>query len=321
MRRRSLRTRVALGALAVGAAFWTADKRLGVGISEEGVVVLRNAERPWTLVDGKHWQITSEHTEDPSVTDEAEGTRGVCAAGMVEVRGTMKRDSPQRGPVEFLQDETCTHWISRDFPARCEQFDQEKWVGLSRDLPTTDEHFCMDRYEYPNLKGAYPVILVTWHEAEALCQVRSERLCTEDEWTFACEGEQATPYPYGYERDENACVIDRAWRQYDDRAFANRGSDVAKNELDYLWDGEASGARPKCRSSFGVYDMTGNVDEWTRSTEHEGYMSIFKGGYWGPVRARCRASTRAHNEDFMFYQQGFRCCGDVPAPEDGGSPE
>jgi sulfatase modifying factor 1 len=320
LKKRSPLARVVLGVLAVGASFWSAHKRVGSDISEEGLVGLHRAERPWTLIDGKYWELASDHAEDTSITDEAEGTRGVCPSGMVEIQGTMKRDS-ERGPVEYLQDTTCTHWINRDFPARCARFDPDKWSALARELPTAPEHFCIDRFEYPNLKGAYPLILVSWHEAEALCKVRSERLCTEDEWTFACEGEQALPYPNGYDRDEKACVIDRAWRQYDDRAFAVRGSEAAKSELDFLWDGETSGSRPACRSPFGVYDMTGNVDEWTRSTEREGYSSIFKGGYWGPVRARCRASTRAHNEDFMFYQEGFRCCADTPEPSDAGSAE
>jgi formylglycine-generating enzyme required for sulfatase activity len=142
-------------------------------------------------------------------------------------------------------------------------------------------------------------------------------LCTEDEWTFACEGEEATPYPTGYMRDETACVIDRPWKLFDERRLAVRDSTLAIAEIDYVWQGEASGARPGCRSPFGVYDMTGNVDEWTSSVQHEGYRSIFKGGYWGPVRARCRAATRAHNEDFYFYQQGFRCCTDAPRAEEG----
>ena len=83
-------------------------------------------------------------------------------------------------------------------------------------------------------------------------------------------------------------------------------------ELDRLWQGEASGHAPRCRSPFGVYDMTGNVDEWTTSVMPGERPSILKGGYWGPVRTRCRPSTRAHGETFSFYQQGFRCCSDVP---------
>jgi formylglycine-generating enzyme required for sulfatase activity len=181
-------------------------------------------------------------------------------------------------------------------------------------------HFCIDRYEYPNRKGAYPIIAVTWNEAKAWCEKDGERLCSEDEWTFACEGGEAMPYPNGYTRDEQACVIDRPWKLFDAQRFAVRDGPLAEAEVDYLWQGEASGSHPACRSVFGAHDMIGNVDEWTASVQHGGYRSVLKGGYWGPVRARCRASTRAHNEDFYFYQQGFRCCSDVPSPAgDGGT--
>jgi acyl carrier protein len=61
-----------------------------------------------------------------------------------------------------------------------------------------------------------------------------------------------------------------------------------------------------------VYDLTGNVDEWTDGKISRGNRSILKGGYWGQVRARCRPSTRVHGEDFACYQQGFRCCADWP---------
>jgi sulfatase modifying factor 1 len=39
-----------------------------------------------------------------------------------------------------------------------------------------------------------------------------------------------------------------------------------------------------------------------------------KGGYWGPVRDRCRPMTIAHDENFAFYQIGFRCCSEASAP-------
>jgi hypothetical protein len=268
--------------------------------------------RPWTLVNGKSWELHADETEPPATTDAAEGTRGACPVGMVEVKGAMKVDSA-RGSVEGLQDLTCTHWINRDFPERCAVFDREKWLSTSLDLPTRPLHFCIERFEHPNRKRAFPIIAVTWYEARDWCKSEGERLCTEDEWTFACEGEEAKPYPMGYTREENTCVIDRAWRPFDASRLAARDSSLAVAEIDFMWQGEASGSRPTCRSPFGVYDMTGNVDEWTSSVQRDGYRSIFKGGYWGPVRARCRASTRAHNEDFYFYQQGFRCCTDVPA--------
>ena len=150
------------------------------------------------------------------------------------------------------------------------------------------------------------------------CKKGSKRLCTESEWTFACEGEEVRPYPYGWTRDTTACVIDRSWRPFAEGALQPRDGDNARQELDRLWQGEPSGSRGGCKSPFGVYDMTGNVDEWTRSVNSTGFASVLKGGYWGPVRARCRPATRAHNEDFVAYQQSFRCCGDsnaeIPAP-------
>ena len=299
-----------------GVAFALTHDHVSPSLETEALVRGLAPSRPWALVEGKSWQIQVDESEDPAVTDQAEGTRGACPPGMVEVSGAMKLDGP-RGSVEWLQDGTCTRWINRDFPARCAEFDRSAWLAASRDLRTRPLHFCIDRYEHPDRKGAYPIIAVTWYEAKARCESQGRRLCTEDEWTFACEGEEAMPYPTGYTRDEQACVIDRPWKPFDQRRIGVRDSTLALAEIDYAWQGEPSGARPACRSPFGVYDMTGNVDEWTSSVERTGYRSVFKGGYWGPIRARCRASTRAHDEDFYYYQQGFRCCGEVPAADAG----
>ena len=308
------RTRVLGCTFAIIVSLAMAHDHSGSALAIEGLLAPAPPTHPWTLVDGKYLQITSIESEDPAITDDAEGTRGSCPAGMVEVKGSMKIDG-ERGSVEGLQDTTCTDWISRDFPERCATFDAPRWQRIVAELPIRPEHFCIDRFEYPDRKGAYPVVAITWREAGALCQEGGRRLCSEDEWTFACEGEDARPYPTGYLRDEKACVIDRTWRLFDERLLAVRDSPQAISEIDFAWQGEPSGARPLCRSPFGVYDTTGNVDEWTRSVQREGYASVFKGGYWGPVRARCRASTRAHNEDFYFYQEGFRCCADPPVAE------
>ncbi|MEZ4293557.1 MAG: SUMF1/EgtB/PvdO family nonheme iron enzyme [Polyangiaceae bacterium] len=271
----------------------------------------------WRLFREHHWQIvTDKPIESRDVTDAAEGNRGVCPAGMIEVKGQMKLDpSPNafydKKSVEEMQKTTCTRWINRDFPERCAEFDRDKWLELSKDLATKPMHFCIDRFEYPNQKGAFPVIMVNYHESQALCEEQGKRLCDEAEWTFACEGDEALPYPYGYSRDDDACTIDKKWRAYNGAAFANREADPARDELDRLWQGKASGAMARCKSPFGVYDMTGNVDEWTRTVREYERPSILKGGYWGPVRTRCRPSTRSHDENHTFYQQGFRCCSEA----------
>jgi len=291
---------------------------------------LRRGSEPrfeWRSVDRKHWQAQALRgtaaptaSEPPEVTDAREGNSAGCPSGMVRVKGSARMElfGPMSGEIERLQDAACTDWISKDFPARCRTFDREKIASEVAKLPTKPLDFCMDRFEYPNVLGESPVIVVTFREAESLCKKSQKRLCSESEWTFACEGEEVRPYPYGYTRDATACVVDRAWRPFTEGALQPRDGTKAREELDRLWQGEPSGSRAACKSPFGVYDMTGNVDEWTRTVKSTGYASVLKGGYWGPVRARCRPATRAHNEDFVAYQQGFRCCaesnGAVPAP-------
>ena len=258
--------------------------------------------------------------EAPALTDAREKSSAGCATGMVRVKGNFRVElhGEASGEIERIQDGACTDWISKEFPARCRTFDHARIDEEVAKLPTRPLDFCMDRFEYPNVLGQNPLIVVTFHEAEALCKKSSKRLCNENEWTFACEGEEVRPYPYGYTRDATACVVDRNWRPFAEGALQPRDGAGARAELDRLWQAEPSGSRGACRSPFGVYDMTGNVDEWTRSARSTGFTSVLKGGYWGPVRARCRPATRAHNEDFIAYQQGFRCCGDantaVPAP-------
>ena len=59
--------------------------------------------------------------------------------------------------------------------------------------------FSIDRYPYPNQKGAAPRTGVTVSEARSLCEAGGKRLCTELEWEAACKGPAGALYPYGFE--------------------------------------------------------------------------------------------------------------------------
>ena len=47
-----------------------------------------------------------------------------------------------------------------------------------------------------------------FHQAELKCAAVGKRICTESEWTLACEGPSMPPFPYGYVRDANKCTGD-----------------------------------------------------------------------------------------------------------------
>ncbi|HSQ64438.1 MAG TPA: SUMF1/EgtB/PvdO family nonheme iron enzyme [Polyangiaceae bacterium] len=235
----------------------------------------------------------------------APGMRGAstCPNGMVEVQGDYCPSVEQK----------CLRWLDPDTMMRCAEFAPTGDCGMR----TSHKHFCIDRYEYPNSPGTKPAVMVSWNQAREACSIQGKRLCGEQEWTLACEGSERLPYPYGYARSPDACNIDRPHPEPDERKLADpRTRDAEVARLDQR---DPSGAHDACVSPFGVYDMTGNVDEWVVNPSGRPYKSGLKGGYWGPVRDRCRPMTIAHDENFAFYQIGFRCCADPgtsvrPAP-------
>lgn len=220
---------------------------------------------------------------------------GPCPADMVAVSGRYCEQLSQR----------CEHWIKKS-QGRCGRFSSEvRCLGRERPL-----EFCIDRYEFPNQRGAIPAVMVSWYEADAMCRSLGKRLCNDSEWTLACEGAARQPYPYGdgMLRDDTACNIDRPYHLPDFDAFSSpRG---AASEVARLDQRLASGEMERCKSPAGVHDMTGNVDEWVVNESGKPHVSGLKGGYWGPIRARCRPMTTFHNPPFRFYQIGFRCCRD-----------
>ena len=206
----------------------------------------------------------------------------------------------------------CKHYTDEKMDRCREFFPTSRCIG-----PSYAKHFCIDVYEYPNRPGEKPLLAVNWDEAVALCSREGKRLCTAIEWSLACEGHGRLPYPYGYTRDKTACNIDKPYRFPDNSAFANPATRA--KEIARLDQREPSGSRSGCVSPFGVFDMTGNVDEWVllESGSHDKppYKSGLKGGYWGPVRNRCRPITATHNRWHSGYQIGLRCCQDSGADD------
>lgn len=228
-----------------------------------------------------------------SVTPPA-GSGAGCGEGQVEVEGDY---------CPFVE-QSCLRWLDPETKLRCAEFAPSVCHGK-----LVHKHFCIDRFEYPNKPGVKPNVMVTWYQARDACAAQGKRLCGDSEWTLACEGQERLPYPYGYSRNAEACNIDKPYIVPDEKALGNPATrDAEAARLDQR---EPSGARESCVSPYGVHDMSGNVDEWVVNESGKPFKSGLKGGYWGPVRTRCRPMTTAHDENFAFYQIGFRCCSDL----------
>ena len=234
--------------------------------------------------------------------DANEGSDNSCPSDMVLVDGSYC--------TRLLQ--PCYEWVSGGVK-RCARFGPSRCEGIRE-----HKRFCIDRYEYPNIAGVKPVVMVSWVDARRACEIEDKRLCLSTEWTFACEGEQDLPYPYGFVRDASACNFEVRMPIPGPRFDVFKEPRKVGDEVARLDRRVESGSSKKCISPFGVHDMTGNVDEWVVNEDHfaipnlpddkRPYVSGLKGGYWGPIRAACRPITTAHGKLFRFYQIGFRCC-------------
>jgi formylglycine-generating enzyme required for sulfatase activity len=212
-----------------------------------------------------------------------------CPADMVEIDGAFCKRLVQR----------C---LERRKPWQCALFEEPSVC----EGESVSMRFCIDRFEWPNRRGELPVVMSSWRDAKAACEGSGKRLCTDSEWTLACEGPDRLPFPYGYRRDAEACPIDKRSPRVDERRL--HASQTRDAELARVDQREPSGARPRCVSAFGVHDLTGNVDEFVVNESGVPHKSALKGGNWGEFRNACRPATRKHDEAWRFYQTGFRCC-------------
>jgi hypothetical protein len=168
-------------------------------------------------------------------------------------------------------------------------------------------------YSWPNVKGVRPEVMNNFYQAQVKCAAVGKRMCTESEWTFACEGPEMKPFPHGFVRDPNKCNGDHEWDHPNMKKVAQRDP----KELARLWKGVPSGSQPQCISDFGVADLPANNDEVVASEQPAGsrwdlYSSVHTGGPWYKgVRNQCRPKIYTHDEGFYYYFLGFRCCSEA----------
>lgn len=143
------------------------------------------------------------------------------------------------------------------------------------------------------------------------CARAGKRLCTDQEWLRACRGAASSIYPYGDQRRDGVCNDRRATHPAVE-LFGDRPNPFAHLDsacINQLPDGlDRTGENPGCVSADGIYDMMGNLHEWTADPS-----GTFRGGYYVDTYRNgegCLYRTRRHHVGYSDYSTGFRCCAD-----------
>ncbi|MCE1245922.1 MAG: SUMF1/EgtB/PvdO family nonheme iron enzyme, partial [Firmicutes bacterium] len=164
---------------------------------------------------------------------------------------------------------------------------------LRKSTPSTKEDKEREIEGMPDEKLDFPVVRVSYNDAESYAQFYEKRLPTEAEWYLAASGGDGREYPWG--------------NQWDDKLVEPEnigGRSVGKNK-----NGE---------SPFGVADLVGNVFQWTCSSyflennvvgpEFGGKMRVVRAGACTYMPAWNKCSFRAAvRESEITSVIGFRC--------------
>ena len=233
-------------------------------------------------------------------------------------------------------------------PITCTEADMPLVNGVPEEAPGDGgcpagmvpvEGFCIDRYEamlakvqpdgtlapwspYANpgdtpvralsVAGVVPQGYISQVRAKAACDKAGKRLCTDAEWKRACQGPSTWTYPYGPTLKPKVCNDSRTCHpavQYFETTASWIWSELGNPCLNQLPDGLAeSGAYDGCVTAEGVFDMMGNLHEWTADPN-----GTFRGGFYVDTKVNgpgCLYATTAHDVSHWDYSTGFRCCAD-----------
>lgn len=146
-------------------------------------------------------------------------------------------------------------------------------------------------YDNPDL-GQHPVVYVSFGQAETYCTWLGRRLPTTYEWERAARGQKGRSWPWGETSPtpDNANTLILLNSETQEWSEPKETVEVASLK---------HGATPD-----GVYDLVGNVWEWTSTQAGDAY--ILRGGSWDSIVYRITNSRRSVGSE-ATPSVGFRC--------------
>jgi hypothetical protein len=159
--------------------------------------------------------------------------------------------------------------------------------------------------------GVLPWTSISQTDAEKTCEAIPTsdpkikmRLCKEDEWQTACLAGNAGSSPtWAYSATPSP---------YDDLVCNDAATGLNAPWVTAFNNGQSQ----RCRTSTQIFDMSGNVAEWTQScltsAQGDDYCRVRGGSFLtqGPATA-CGFSFVLDVPDFVNSDLGFRCCADA----------
>ena len=159
----------------------------------------------------------------------------------------------------------------------------------------------------------HPMVEVTWFGARAYCEYYGWRLPTEVEWEKAARGTDNRPFPWGHTIERNNANYYSSHDLYQKITASRGGTTPVGFYNGKTYDGYETLDSP---SPYGLYDMAGNVWQWTGDVYEDQHYRYMRGGskmeyeQWLRVWARNNAAPA-----YFGPSVGFRCARDVATTE------
>lgn len=151
----------------------------------------------------------------------------------------------------------------------------------------------------------HPMTMVTWFGAKGYCEYYNWRLPTEMEWEKAARGTDTRPFPWGDEITREHANFYSSRDPFEDmRSVGSRTTPVG------FYNGQKYGdyQTVDSQSPYGLYDMAGNVWQWTGDVYEGMHYRFLRGGSKDVYDMDLRIWVRNNATPTYFSPGvGFRC--------------